>query len=260
MLNFTRNDIKNETDTGSYHRGLSYFERDMVVSLKVDFISEQSIALYSEVEGRDYNPYEQMVLIDRNYGAIDINGQCTCPVGFNCKHVVASCLEYLAKSKDSAGNNVDVSMYWLNDFLNASEHNVALADTADNEFISYALMPSNTDSGLAVKILKNRCLKKGGRGKGRQINVYDITNDYIDPGFLQDIDLKIAQMLEAQNEYTWGEDELTLSGDLGALCLFKMLGTGRCHWLSPQNPVLQMGESRELQLGWKDEKNGDKRL
>lgn len=260
MLNFTHIDIKNETDTGSYHRGLNYFERDMVVSLKVDFISEQSIALYSEVEGRDHNPYEQMILIDKNYGAIDINGQCTCPVGFNCKHVVASCLEYLAKNKDSAGNNIDVSMHWLNGFLNASEQNVALVDTSYNEFISYALMPSNTDSGLAVKILKNRYLKKGGRGKGRQINVYDITNDYTDPGFLQDIDLNIAQILEAQNEYTWRENELILSGDMGALCLFKMLDTGRCHWLSPQNPVLQMGEPRELQLGWKDEKNGDKRL
>ncbi len=98
MLNFKRDDIKNETDTGSYQRGFSYFKQGMVVSLKARSLNDNAVSLSSEVEGSGYACYEQTIVVNKTRGRIDINGHCDCPVGFNCKHVVASCLEYLSRN------------------------------------------------------------------------------------------------------------------------------------------------------------------
>lgn len=261
MLIFKRDDIKNETDSGSYLRGLEYFEQGMVESLKVERVGKYVVSLSSEVNGSNYMPYEQSILIRQtNHGVIDISGQCDCPVGFNCKHVVAVCLEYLSRNSGNASSNIDDSLEWLSDFVTAASPGTSYQAATVNEFISYALQPSNTGAELSVRILINRYLKKGGLGKGRRIALYNITNNYTDPDYLQDIDLEIAQIIESQNEHTWGDNELLLFGDLGALTLTKMLNTGRCHWLSPQNPVLQMGEPRDLQLNWQNQADGNQAL
>ena len=259
MLNFKRNDIKNETDTGSYQRGFRYFKQGMVVSLKARPLNDNAVSLSSEVEGSGYACYEQTILVNKTRGRIDINGQCDCPVGFNCKHVVASCLEYLSRNPGGTSISTDDSLEWLSDFVTAGASATSYSPATGNEFISYALQPSNTGAELSVRILINRYLKKGGLGKGRRIALYNITNNYTDPDYLQDIDIdiEIALIIETLNESSWDDDELLLSADLGALALSKMLNTGRCHWLSPQNPVLQMGEPRDLQLNWQNQADGN---
>ncbi len=257
MLNFKRDDIKNETDTGSYQRGFRYFKQAMVVSLKARPLNDNAVTLSSEVEGSGYACYQQTILVNKTRGRIDINGQCDCPVGFNCKHVVASCLEYLSRNPGGTSISTGDSLEWLSDFVTAGRPGTSYQSAAGNEFISYALQASNTGAELSVRILINRYLKKGGLGKGRRIALYNITNNYTDPDYLQDIDIEIAQIIETLNESSWDDDELLLSADLGALALSKMLNTGRCHWLSPQNPVLQMGEPRDLQLNWQNQADGN---
>ena len=76
----------------------------------------------------------------------------------------------------------------------------------------------------------------------------------------RDIDLEIGQFIEAQDKRTWGYQTHTLSGELGFLALSKILNTSRCFWQDTSCPPLQPGETRELQLGWRKEKNGDCRL
>ncbi|VAW66671.1 DNA/RNA helicases, SNF2 family [hydrothermal vent metagenome] len=276
MFNFQNADIKNETDSGSFSRGLNYFKQGMVISLDVNEINDYTISLSSEVSGSGYNPYEQMILIEKSYQSLDIDGQCTCPVGFNCKHVVASCLEYLSRQKlagnatrnaasnKQANKKIDSSLFWLSEFASASPQKKIRGSTVTaepkNEFINYILTQSMSGTGISICLLKNRILKNGGPGKGRSINLDDLIDNYSQPSYAQNIDIEIAQMIDAQNEYTWGEHEFSVSGDLGELILIKILGTGRSHWLSPYNPALKQGESRKLHLNWMDEKNGDKRL
>ena len=260
MLNFTQNDIKNETDAGSYQRGLSYFKQDRVISLNVNVINEMSVALSSEVIGSGFNSYEQMIIVDQNFGGININGQCACPVGFNCKHVVAGCLEYLSRKNSEALANTSYSLAWLSDFAAAGTQGRLHQSDTGNEFVSYTLKHSNTAGGLKVDFLRNRYLKKGGLGKGREVSLYTLCNQYSTPDYVQDIDQEIALILKSQTDDYWSDDDITLSGELGYLSLSKMLDTGRCHWLTPQNPALRMADSRELQLNWKDEINGDKHL
>ena len=53
MLDFTYDDIKNETDPGSYQRGQEYFKQGMVESLKVEQIGKYAVALSGEAKARE---------------------------------------------------------------------------------------------------------------------------------------------------------------------------------------------------------------
>ncbi|VAW73573.1 DNA/RNA helicases, SNF2 family [hydrothermal vent metagenome] len=271
MLNFKHIDIKHETDSESYSHGLKHFKQNMVSSLSINEINDYTVSLYSEVNDGESRPYEQMILIEQSYQGIDIDGQCTCTEGFNCKHVVASCLEYLSRSipenkmKKGAldSQTLSTSMFWLNEFTDASSTSKKIlgsTPTPDttNEFISYVL--SESGSALTVRILKNRTLKNGNPGKGRLISLGSIVDNYYPVQHIQPVDVEIAQIIDAQNEYTWGDHTLSIEGDLGELSLKKILSTGRSHWLSTANPALKLGQPRKLHLNWEDEKSGDKRL
>lgn len=265
MLNFYQEDIKNQCDSGSYQRGYDYFQRDMVINQSVSSLGEHSVKILSEVTGSGFRPYNQIIIVNKKHNYIDISGQCSCPVGFNCKHVVASCLEYLYKRDNvddelAADTNTDYSLDWLSDFAAAGIQVNSHQAEKKQEFICYTLINSTLTGELAVYFFKNRYLKKGGLGKGRSLHLHELTRMYSSGDYVQDIDEEIAQIIEAKNEESWNDDDITLSGELGYLALVKMIKTGRCHWLNMTNPALTMADSRELQLNWEDEGDGNKHL
>ncbi len=261
MLKFTRGDIKKEIDSGSYIRGRGYFQQQKVKKIRVETIEQNLVILYAGVDGSRGARYTQEIDIERMPGGrIDINGECSCPVGFNCKHVVAVCLEYQVHPDRLSLDKTDVSLSWLQQFVQANEIST-LPDTAGTEFIVYILQAGNKQNSLTVQFMISRLLKKGGLGKGRRVELYNMTNQYASPACIREVDHEIAKCIEVQNETTWGgRQTLTISGEMGFLALSKMLDSGRCFWQATQNPVLQRGEPRELQLNWRTEKNGDRYL
>jgi len=261
MFKFTRDDIKKEVDSGSYIRGIGYFQQDMVEKLAVERIDDDFVVLYATVKGRGNAIYSQEIDINRLAdGSFDINGDCSCPVGFNCKHVVAVCLQYQSNPDVSGNNQTDVSLFWLQQFVNAGLTSES-PDTAGTDFIAYILKTSDKQKGLSVQFMISRYLKKGGLGKGRRLELYNMTNEYASPAYIRESDREIAQLIESQNKNIWGgRRTLILRGELGFLALSKMLNSGRCFWQEIGNPVLQRGEPRELQLNWREEKKGDRQL
>src|SRR5271170_5176917 len=54
-------------------------------------VAEDGSAVEAETKGTAAQPYRQHnTLRQRASGSLDIRGTCTCPVGFNCKHVAAA--------------------------------------------------------------------------------------------------------------------------------------------------------------------------
>ncbi|VAX12994.1 DNA/RNA helicases, SNF2 family [hydrothermal vent metagenome] len=258
MYKLKRGDIKNWTGQNSYNRGRLYFEQGKVSNLRVDELDRDEVVLYAAVQGRNKTPYRQEIYIEGlTTGAIEIDGNCSCPVGFNCKHVVAACLEYQSNSQ-TASNSADLSLSWLEQFAQASQLENTF-ESVSNEFIAYILKASPDPSILSVQLITTRKLKKGGLGKGRKIELYNLTG-YSLSSAVQTRDREIGKLIEVQNERSWGAQTYTLSGELGFLALSKMLNTGRCFWQGTQFPALQAGETRKLQFDWQKEKNGDRRL
>jgi superfamily II DNA or RNA helicase len=85
----TRQAIAAATGERAFQAGAQYVREGRV--LKAERIGETEIV--ATVRGSDKMPYTQTITLDGR--AID--GYCTCPVGFNCKHVAAAMLKLLER-------------------------------------------------------------------------------------------------------------------------------------------------------------------
>ena len=87
METFGTDDIARAVGEVTYLRGLDYFVRGMVRS--VEFGSPGRI--HGEVSGSLPKPYA--VAVKYEFGSdgtlLPLEGHCSCPVGYNCKHTVA---------------------------------------------------------------------------------------------------------------------------------------------------------------------------
>src|SRR5258707_10819220 len=72
----------------SYAKGAQYVRRRAVVSMAWDAARS---TLHGSVRGRNDHPYstEAFFSFGDEYSLEFVHGQCSCPVGYNCKHVAA---------------------------------------------------------------------------------------------------------------------------------------------------------------------------
>ena len=87
MNAFEQRDIERIVGPVSYRRGLDYVNRGMVHA--VEFVSPSKVS--GEVAGRQSRPYSVVVRYKKwsKDRLIPLQGSCTCPVGYNCKHTAA---------------------------------------------------------------------------------------------------------------------------------------------------------------------------
>jgi len=257
QLNQTQ--IRENFSESYYARGRAYFKQEMILSLEVIKDSDKEATLTSMTRGSHHNHYTQRIDIQWfDDGDVDITGHCSCPMRVNCKHVVAACLKYQAEHapaqlQQASGN---ICMSWLDDFIcSESEptHN------ADKEFILYLLKPLGHPGQVTVNLLLTRPLKRGGISKGRIIRLDQLSDSYYLPDYAQESDKEITSLLSACPQSGW-QAPITLEGSVGFAALSKMVESGRCHWANSDNPPLQYGTERPLNIEWQQDKSGDAHL
>ncbi len=260
MLIFNRDDIKRETDAGSYQRGLDYFNQGLVLELEITHTDNNGIKLISEVNGNNFYPYNQAITLYKHHQNLTLDGECSCPVAYNCKHVVASCLEYLSRTNHQQINTNENtnSLVWLDDFITAGTTDTQPVSLG--EFVCYVLKPSINIGEITVEFSRHRRLKKGSISKGKPVNLYGMSHNHIHTNYLQKIDTEIAKIVEVQNKNNWMSSNISLFGEIGYMCLLKMIATGNCYWMKIENPALKIADTRELKLKWYNQKNNDKQL
>lgn len=257
---FKRGAIRECTDPNSYDRGRRYFEQGRVHELEVEHVDSDVIVLHGAVLGRHAVPYQQEVTVaGLRDGVIEIDGLCSCPVGFNCKHVVAVCLAYqaMAGSASDAGTDASGALSWLDRFIRAGQEQATIPG---KEFLVYLLKPAPRQAGLVVEYLVTRHLKKGGLGKGRRTELYNFSAPFLPPDYALPVDQEIGRLLEAQDTSIWGSSTVMLDGELGFLALSKMVQSGRCFWQDTSGPPLQRGKPRRLLPSWQAGRDGRRRL
>ncbi|VAW44533.1 DNA/RNA helicases, SNF2 family [hydrothermal vent metagenome] len=270
MLKLTKEHIKKGFDRPDYQRGLDYFNDGFVL----DFNYKETPVgweIKSLVAGSFRNDYKQeIIILNRKALGFTFIGNCDCPVGTNCKHVVAACLALQSELNSiSTGSNLGTSspkkptlhhaLSWLDSM--AATYEEALPNNATEEFIAYLLnfshYPKNT---LKVTMVATKPLKKGGLNKGRKIQPYSITAGYsnIAESALPE-DQEICQLLETISNSSI-RMECTFEGEIGCITLLKILNTDRCFWQSTQGEPVSIGEERPLKLLWQNEKNNQTSL
>ncbi|MDQ6966323.1 MAG: hypothetical protein Q9M23_05315, partial [Mariprofundaceae bacterium] len=257
-MQITEQEILHSAGKIYYDRGMAYFRQNRVISVNVSRKTSKRLEFSSSVSGSGQQPYEQEVLIEKSRrSGINIYGHCSCPVSFNCKHIVAVCLEYHEQSNQTLKNTSQSACFeWLDQLSKAATDSSLSVPQGD--FLVYILHQQQQPGKVAVNFHITRLLKKGGLGKGRVATHHNVYSSYYRPDYIQDEDVEITELIRASNESH--SRSTYIQGALGFIALHQMLRSGRCFWEDIDKPPMQLGEERELGIAWQQHEDGSASL
>ena len=201
----------------------------------------------SSVFGSHDYTYRQDILISwLENGTVHINGECSCPVSFNCKHIIASLLQHLANQNDKQTPAQKKSIQWLKDFSRTTQPEEA---EKQEEFLIYRLFEEGYYKIQDVNFYKTKQLKKGGLGKGTKLhNILQEPHRY---RYLNADDNAIIQLLTSLTHNQWSND-LSFEGEIGVIALKKMIDTQRCYYRDSLQALTYSQESIEVEFFWQN--------
>ena len=168
---FTEDDIVNNADTSTVERGRDYFRRGKVLTVEID-----DGDIVGVVSGSGRHVYEQSIYLHEDCG-VHIDGGCTCPMEYNCKHVAAVLLAYLARPPAGAASSASLShasMRWLDSLRQISALPLAVVPKSKVKTrIVCVLVPGK--AGPELLLCRSRQRDDGGYTNANVIsNSYDL--------------------------------------------------------------------------------------
>lgn len=246
----TPNLLKSECGPGAYERGSNYFRQGRVLQLQQRWVSPTHLVLQSSNRGSGGRRYDQEIEIySSDYGAM-LEGFCSCPVGYNCKHVVAACLAAKRAIANEAEGEGDFSQ-WLSRYAGRSEDGDAFDTQGAAESLIYTLTPETHGDSVAVAFTIARRKRDGRFGKERRAAPATLSNHFAPPRYLRPLDEEIVALLMAGGSNIVGG--VSLKGAAGSLALRLMLDSGRLFWSEQREQPLRQAPSRPTQLAWTEQ-------
>jgi len=246
-----QSDIQHACGDTYYSRGKRYFNEGRMMGIFIDHDEPFYTIFRSAIEGSGDNIYDQSIRIDwrKDYSSVSIDGDCSCPLQFNCKHIAAACLEYMQHTSQAINSitSQPSCLEWLNNF-----DTPPITFNKNEEFIAYILMPGETPYTFTLDFFITKENKKGGLNKGRKTTLNNLRYSYSYTSYIQTIDQEIAQLLSTLQSTFQGTPEI--SGSAGFIALSKIIQTGRLFWQSHQSPSIQTGDERTLEFLWQQQK------
>ncbi len=234
---------KREFDAGALQRGERYSEQG-----RVEILSHGDARIEATCSGNGDNRYRQRITITFNSaGHCHVRGQCTCPVGENCKHC-AAVLYTLAHRHAAQPAASDHLPHHLQHWLQGLEQRATPRQPDEDKrgrMVCYQLMLLG-DQGCALRV------RKGTRTDGdirysRVQSLYELL--YEPPKFVKEEDLRILRQLSAQNAPYGQERGYVLKGQEGGELLQRVLETGRLMYMD-ELPLLRRGQERQAEFRW----------
>ncbi|MCP5242470.1 MAG: DEAD/DEAH box helicase [Burkholderiales bacterium] len=237
-------DIQSIFGKKTYLRGKHYFLHNRVIDLDVKAETANTVILNSHVIGSGNQRYKQVIAVNKTGRFLQINGQCSCPVGYNCKHVAAACLSYRQTKPQQKNEEGKAYINWL-----SSIDESAKKPAATVELLVCVLREHDANKEFSISLLTTRVKKQGGLTVGRPIPHVNIRYGYFSIKQYTPEEQELFRLFAALDcDY---QDNARITGALGHLVLSKALQSGRLYWGSHQlAPPLQSGEPRPLQLSW----------
>lgn len=256
-----REDLARLFDPGTLKRGLGYLAEDRVIS-STTFPDNKWVDGEVAGSGRYIYDVSAQLTWDAAGRLANVEGTCACPVGYNCKHVVAIILAeeaQLAPQRKGATRHLAPVQtlsapvcHWMEQLDNAAPLGAdpdAYPPTV-KERIAY-LVERTSDGRIHVEPVKTRLLKNGQLSSSHRR--YDGgTNSYGVPAqFIRPIDQRILPLLAYR-----GFGTTHMSGSSGARLWSDILSTGRAFWGDPSGVALQEGSERSARFEWVSRSDG----
>ena len=238
--------LESEVDSGSWHRGWGYFRDGRAEILEV-YEKRQNVSIQSQCQGSDFEPYEQDILIMSGPHSTTLAGECDCPVGFNCKHVVAAVLEWQRQAGGAASQAADPVELWLSELGAGRE----TAEADGKDALLYLVSPSRSEPiVLKADFVVAKRKPGGGWHMGRRTVPANLTNAQRRPAYQSRDDEEILALIRASLPAQAAGRGYQLTGASGGLALTRMLDTGRCFLGDGRERLLKPGPPRQLTLEW----------
>jgi hypothetical protein len=265
-MHFTRDDIARQFDTTTFRRGAGYADDGRVMRLRRD-----GDRIEGEVAGSGRSVYAQTVRVRADRYGIGFSGDCTCPVGSNCKHVVA----LLLASLESKAAPQDVLWRVAEDWVQqlAAVHAAARAEAARapapdqrTDRLAWVLIPDDAARTLSLHACKLR-VRKDGRVAMAAIQP-DLHRLLVaSPAFVAPEDEEALRLLGALRMTTADVHEIKPSGAIGKRLLDQLCTSGRLWYAQTRSDLhtgrmapVAPGPVRTATLAWAADQEGDSEL
>ena len=241
--------LRDECGYGAYERGLSYHRQERCQLTSVRYENGE-LHLAAKTRGSGRSSYQQDVFIQSFDDELSIEGECSCPVGYNCKHVVSACLAYRQRIENKRHQQADSEAFtqWLGS-LSADRHRELVPG---DDYLLYHLNTIRYRSGIEVDFGIARLKKDGTFGKERRKYLSDVAS-YNGANYLDDTDRQVISLLRAASAGGWSKAEL--SGVAGHAALPLLLKSGRCFWGEQNTLPLKSAEALQAQPQWVEQED-----
>ncbi|WP_299579569.1 DEAD/DEAH box helicase [uncultured Microbulbifer sp.] len=240
--------ISQQLPNNSLVRGKDYFRNGKVQAFNV---SHGGKTITGKVSGSYASHYNLQIEIieDPVMGGFEIDGECSCPVGYNCKHVAAvlmAAVNEIQKTSKLVSNSTNWES-WQNNIIGKQRETVL--DSPSQRDLLYTLDWDDrySPAHARVNVYSARPLKKGGYGKPQR-EYFHINSSLA----ISKIDQKIfgLQQLLSQSFF-----RKAISGEEGALLLRNLLVSQRFFSDIDSLTPINWGEAVKLELSWEESKN-----
>jgi len=168
-MRLSPDDLRTSFDKTTYERGAAYYRERMVSSVKAE-----GGVINAQVKGSGGNRYRQSIHLQGKGPQLVVEGDCSCPMEYNCKHVVAAllaaCDAGLVVNPAAPERGLPYPMgRWLANLAYQAEQAMAQRRPpaaskagARNEFrLIYVLMPQPGNKQLRLQLCKGRVAADG---------------------------------------------------------------------------------------------------
>jgi superfamily II DNA or RNA helicase len=244
------------TDSGAWSRGRRYFREGQARVVELNDLGDDAIELLGLCHGSSPQPYRQDVEIRRDRNGYELLGQCSCPVGYNCKHVVALVLAWQAAAPRS-GPARDPIADWLSEQPGTETEPEPAKEGLLYVFGRPARYRDTGNIQLSLYVARRR--KDGSWSKGRSLTPSAIGNWWHRPGYLDPLDDGILGMIRTAYRSSLHANPMP-EGSAGRTALINMIETGRAFWEDERSEPLRPGPPRPLQIAWSGDQDAGYRL
>ncbi len=294
MIAFTLDDVRDAVSRNAFAKAREYLRLGNVLATA---LSADGAVVTSKVQGSARRPYAQDISLSTYPGGlVEIEGTCSCPVGFNCKHVAAALMAVLE------GRGIVAAPETLSLRLpdNAEDTTVprtaALAETKENDAspaappdiaawlraldeardggnedyppevrqrLVYVLSldaPVQGIPALNVAPMSARLRKDGSYAANASRWSPQNIHQPKPAKFLRPSDRRIMRRLVAGPSYYYGAGGRRLEGAEGVETLRQIIATGRARWKSIEGPAVSEGRAWPGRLAWRLGEDGTQQL
>jgi len=234
--------------------------RDYAVEDRIDIHSVDDEMIEAACAGSENYVYlQEIYLVKDHQEQFGLRCFCSCPVEINCKHCAAVLYHLLDRADRTPESDAPVQLsrtleHWLSTIPVTSPTADQTSQAASTRLF-YKLKATPVTGKWLVEIFKVYQLKSG---ELRDVKPLFSLSDMLmrQPGYLTELDLRIARLLVAMHSHHAYYSGYPLDGSSGAELLEMLLRTSRLYLDFEALEPLTAGPGRSAQFAWAEQANG----